>query len=188
MNKIRAYFEQIVELSDEDWEVFSSKLKKSEFPKKTVLLKTGQVENYLSFIEKGTVRFYIPKEENDITFGFKFENQFISAYDSLITQSESSYQMETLTPTILWRLTFFDLQDIYSNTTVGNIIGRKIAEALFMMKAKREQSLLNDTAAERYLKLFSEQPHLIKKIPLKYLASYIGVTPQGLSRIRKRIS
>ena len=188
MNQVRKYFEQIVELNDKDWEVFSSRLKKSNFSKKTTLLKAGQVENHLSFIEKGTVRLYIPKEENDITFGFKFENQFISAYDSFITQSKSLYQLETLTPTILWRLTFSDLEDIYNNTAVGNIIGRKVAENLFMMKSKREQSLLNDTAEERYLKLFSEQPRFIKEIPLKYLASYIGITPQALSRIRKRIS
>ncbi len=188
MDQIKEYFKQLVELNDKDWEVFSSKLKKSSHSKRTILLKTGQIENNLSFIEKGTVRFYIPKEENDVTFGFKFENQFFSAYDSFITQSKSLYQLETLTPTTLWRLTFSDLQYIYNNTTVGNIIGRKVAENLFMMKAKREQSLLNDTAEERYLKLFSEQPHLIKEIPLKYLASYIGVTPQALSRIRKRIS
>lgn len=188
MNQVRTYFNQIIELSDIDWKLFSSKLKKFDFPKKALLLKTGEIENYLSFIEKGTVRFYIPKEENDITFGFKFENQFISAYDSFITQSKSLYQLETLTPTTLWRLTFSDLQDIYNKTTVGNIIGRKVAENLFMMKAKREQSLLNDTAEERYLKLFSEQPRFIKEIPLKYLASYIGVTPQALSRIRNRIS
>ncbi|OUS00981.1 CarD family transcriptional regulator [Flavobacteriales bacterium 33_180_T64] len=188
MNQVREYLEQIVALDDKNWEVFSSKLKKSEFSKKTVLVKTGQVENHLSFIEKGTVRFYIPKVENDITFGFKFENQFISAYDSFITQSKSQYQLETMTPTTLWRLTFSDLQDIYNNTTVGETIGRKVAENLFMMKTKRELSLLNDTAEERYLKLFSEQKRFIKEIPLKYLASYIGVTPQALSRIRKRIS
>lgn len=187
MNQVREYFEQIVKLNDEDWKVFSSKLKKHSFSKKTILLKTGQIENHLSFIEKGTVRFYIPKEENDVTFGLKFENQFISAYDSFITQSKSVYQLETLTPTIVWRLTFSDLQDIYNSTSVGNIIGRKVAENLFMMKSKREQSLLHDTAEERYLKLFSEQPRFIKDVPLKYLASYIGITPQALSRIRKRI-
>ncbi|HEY0749771.1 MAG TPA: hypothetical protein VGD26_01370 [Chitinophagaceae bacterium] len=68
------------------------------------------------------------------------------------------------------------------------MIGRKASEDLFLKKSKRELSLLNDTAEERYLKLFSEQLHLIKQIPLKYIASYIGITPQALSRIRKRIS
>lgn len=188
MNQIKEYLEQIVKLSDEDWEIFSSKLKKVECKKRTTLLKIGKVENYLNFIEKGSIRLFIPKEENDITFGFCFKGQFMSAYDSFLTQLPSTYQTETLTKTTLWRLTFNDLQDIYKRTEIGNVIGRITAENLFLAKSQREQSLLNDTAEKRYLNLFTERPQLIKEIPLKYLASYIGVTPQALSRIRKRIS
>ena len=77
---------------------------------------------------------------------------------------------------------------IYSKTAVGNVIGRKAAESLFLEKAKRELALLNDSAEQRYLNLFTEQPELILQIPLKYIASYIGITPQALSRIRRRIS
>ena len=62
------------------------------------------------------------------------------------------------------------------------------SEAIFLNKSKRELSLLNDSAEQRYLNLFTEQPHLIRQISLKYIASYIGVTPQGLSRIRRRIT
>lgn len=62
------------------------------------------------------------------------------------------------------------------------------SERLFLIKSKREQSLLNESAETRYLNLFTQRPKLIKEIPLKYIASYIGVTPQALSRIRKRIS
>ncbi len=89
---------------------------------------------------------------------------------------------------MLWSITHADLQVIYRDTDCGQIIGRKTAESLFLLKVKREQSLLNESAEERYLKLFTEQPQLIKEIPLKFLASYIGITPQALSRIRRRIS
>lgn len=188
MNQIREHFEQNVKLNDKDWQVFSSKLVKREFPKKTLLLKVGQIENHLSFIQKGIVRFFIPKEENDLTFGFAFGGHFVSAYDSFLTQTPSAYQLETLTTTVLWRITHQDLQDIYRETAIGNTIGRYAAEELFLRKSKRELSLLNNSAELRYLKLFSEQPHLIKQVPLKYIASYIGITPQALSRIRKRIS
>ena len=188
MEEIRRYFGQFVKLSDNDWKLFSSKLERFEYFKKTIILDIGQTENYLSFIEKGSTRFFIPKGDKESTFGFCFENQFVSAYDSFISQTASTYNIETLSSTILWRLTYEDLQDIYKNTEIGNTIGRKIAEEIFLAKSKREQSLLNDTAGQRYVKLFSEQPRLIKEIPLKYIASYIGVSPQALSRIRKRIS
>lgn len=188
MDQIRNYFEETIKMSDHDWGVFSSKLKRVEYKKRTTLLAVGEVERHLNFIETGSIRMFIPKEENDLTFAFCFRGQFMSAYDSFITQSPSYYRTETITDTVLWRITFDDLQDIYKTTDCGQIIGRKTAENLFLIKVKREQSLLNESAEERYLKLFTEQPHLIKEIPLKFLASYIGITPQALSRIRKRIS
>ncbi len=187
MEQIRKYFEKIVQLKETDWQVFSSKLLKQEFPKKTLLLKAGQSEDYLSFVEEGKIRFYIPKEENDFTFSFSFANTFVSAYDSFLAQLPSIYHVETLTETILWRLTYKDLQAIYAETEIGNTIGRNASEGLYLENFRREISLLTDTAEQRYLKLFTEQPQLIQKIPLKYIASYIGITPQALSRIRRRI-
>lgn len=188
MEQIRKYFEQSIELPEQDWELFSSKIVCQKFPKKHLLLKVGQVENYLYFVEEGILRFYIPKEENDLTFDFAFENSFTSGYSSFLTQTPASYQIEALTDTTIWRLTYEDLQSIYLNTVMGNKIGRIAGEDLFLRKTRRELSLLNDTAEQRYLNLFSQQPRLIKYIPLKYIASYIGITPQALSRIRKRIS
>ena len=187
MNVIREYFEHIVTISDRDWEIFSGKLIRREFPKKSIILKAGQQENYLSFIEKGIVRFYVPGEFNDMTFAFAFMNNFVSGYDSFLTRDTSTYQIECITDTILWSLTYEDLQQIYANTDTGNKIGRLAGEELFLKKSKRELSLLTETAEERYLNLFTERPHLLQLIPLKFIASYIGITPQALSRIRKRI-
>lgn len=190
MEQIRYYFEQAIQqkLTEKDWCFFSSKLSRQEFPKNHILLKTGQTEDYLSFIETGIIRFYIPKEENDLTFTFAFNNSFVSGYDSFLTRKPSIYNIETLTRTTTWRLTYNHLQEIYKKTEVGNLIGRQASEELFLKKSKRELSLLYETAEQRYLNLFTEQPQLIKEIPLKYVASYLGITPQALSRIRKRIS
>ncbi|HEX8378191.1 MAG TPA: Crp/Fnr family transcriptional regulator [Pedobacter sp.] len=188
MNEIKGYFEKFLTISDEDWSLFSSKLVRREFSKKSILLKVGQRENYLSFIEKGIIRFYIPTEDDNSTFGFAFAGTFVSAYDFFLTQTPSNYQLETLSETVLWSLTYEDLQQIYAETKIGDRIGRLAGEGLFLKKSKRELSLLTDSAELRYLNLFTEQPHLLKLIPLKYIASYIGITPQALSRIRKYIS
>lgn len=188
MQQIRNYFEKSVQITDKDWELFSSKLVCREFSKKTVLLKAGAQEDHLSFIESGIIRFYLTTETNDFTFGFAFAGNFISAYDFFLTREPSTYQLETITDTVVWSITYKDLQTIYSETAIGNKIGRLASEDLFLKKSKRELSLLRDTAEERYLKLFTEQPHLLQHIPLQYIASYIGITPQALSRIRRRIS
>lgn len=156
--------------------------------KNATLLKTGKVENYLYFISKGIIRLYISKVESDLTFGFLFENEFVTGYDSFLTQMPSEYEIETLTESVLWRISKKDLVEVYERTNNGNIIGLKMAENMFLIKSKREISLLSKTAEERYLDLFIDRPKLLQKIPLKYIASYIGVTPQALSRIRKRIN
>jgi CRP-like cAMP-binding protein len=189
LQQIKAYLDQIAKISHEDWDYFTSKLQGRVIPKKTIFLKVNEIENHISFIESGVVRLYIPKENPDkeITFGFSFEDQFISAYDSFLTQQPSAYQLQALTETTLLSITYDDLQEVYKNTQIGNLIGRLTAERLFLLKSKREQNLLNLNAEERYMKLFKERPELLKVIPLKYISSYIGVTAQALSRIRKRL-
>lgn len=188
MEKIRTYLEQTVAINEKDWLLFSSKLVHRNFKKKEKLILKGVQENYISFIESGIARFLIPEEEKEITFGFCFEKEFISAYDSFLTRTPSLYHIEALTDMSIWSISYSDLQEIYNKTSVGNIIGRLSVERLFLIKSKREQSLLNETAKQRYLNLFTERPNLIKEIPLKYIASYIGVTAQALSRIRNAIS
>lgn len=187
---IRTYLEKSLTINDNDWNFFTARLKLKKVKKRTKLLNVGEVERSISFIDKGIVRFFIPKEEEDkeTTFGFCFNNEFVSAYDSFLTQLPSLYELETLTDVEMWSMSYEDLQEVYKKTSIGNTLGRLSSERLFLIKSKREQSLLNETAEERYLNLFDERPKLIKEIPLKYIASYIGVTAQALSRIRKRIT
>lgn len=189
VNQIRAYLDQIATISNEDWDFFTSKLHRRVIPKKAVFLQVNEIENYISFIESGVVRLFIPKDnpEKEITFGFSFKDQFVSAYDSFLTQTPSAYEVQALTETTLLSITYEDLQAVYKTTQIGNLIGRLTAERLFLIKSKREQNLLNLTAEERYIKLFKERPELLKVIPLKYISSYIGITAQALSRIRKRL-
>jgi CRP-like cAMP-binding protein len=190
MYSFKKYVETIGPINEKDWRLFSSFLEKREFAKKSSILSVSETENYISFIEKGKVRLFIPKEdeEKDITFGFCFQGEFVSAYDSFLTQSPSLYQLETLSDTTLWSISYQNLQEVYRSTLIGNTMGRFITERLFLLKSKREQSLLNESSEQRYLNLFKDRPHLFKEIPLKYIASYIGETPQALSRIRRRIS
>lgn len=188
MNKVKEYLNSIVNLNDAEWEQFSSKLESREYAKKSIVLKVGKVEHYIYFIERGIIRYFVPQETNDLTFGFSFENDIGSAYDSFINQEPSIYQIETLTETEVWRISYPDLMDFYKTTHSGNQIGRVIGEELYTKAIKRELSLLSETAEQRYENLFHDRPELIQQIPLKYIASYIGITPQALSRIRKPIS
>jgi CRP-like cAMP-binding protein len=189
MNQIKLYLDKIASISSSDWNFFVSKLHRRIITKKSVFIKVNQIESHISFIESGVVRLFIPKDdpEKEITFGFSFKNQFVSAYDSFLTQSPSNYQLQALTETTVLSISYKDLQSVYKSTQIGNLIGRLTAEDLFLIKSKREQNLLNLNAEQRYLQLFKERPELLKSVPLKYISSYIGVTAQALSRIRKRL-
>ncbi|WP_209400237.1 Crp/Fnr family transcriptional regulator [Pseudozobellia sp. WGM2] len=188
MDRIKHHFERIITIPDSDWAFFTDNLEMKEYAKKETLLKSGETENYFSFVEKGAIRYFIPKKEDDITFGFRCEDEFSSAYDSFLTQKPSIYSLQAMEDCVLWSISYNNLQRIYRQTSVGNLIGRIIAEQTLVLKWDRELSFLNQTAEERYLDIFDKRPELLKRVPLKYLASYIGVTPQALSRIRKRIS
>ena len=188
MGHLKEYYERIVKLDEWEWEFIASRFTKTIFPKKQIITRQGDTEIFLSFIERGIVRSYIPGDETEMTFNFSFDKEFTCAYDSFLTQTPSDYELQALTDTVAWQISYTDLQVVYTQTTVGNYLGRIASEKLYLAKSKRELSLLRRNATERYLSLFSEQPDILKHIPLKYIASYIGVTPQGLSRIRRQIS
>ena len=186
MENIRSNFEKFITLNDYIWSQFTSKLEAITIPKNTIILNQGEVEGYVSIIEEGIVRFFIEGGGTETTFGFSFEGHFFSAYDSFIYQKPCSYQIETITETKIWRMSYKNLNILYDNTREGNVIGRQIAEQFFVGKQNRELRLLTKTAEDLYYDLFKSQPQMIKEIPLKYIASYIGITPQALSRIRSR--
>jgi len=187
MGHLREYYERIMKLKESEWLFIASFFRRKVLPKGAIMTKQGETESYLSFIEKGIVRFYIPDEENELTFDFSFDKEFACAYDSFLTQAPSQYELQTLTETIVWQISFEDLQQVYATSVAGNYLGRFATEKLFLAKSKRELSLLKHNAKERYLRLFEEQPNILKSIPLKYVASYIGITPQALSRIRRQV-
>lgn len=176
-----------IPLTEENWRPFVEKNFRKEYKKKDVILNKGEVDNYLSFVENGIARLFFEKENKDLTIRFVFEFQYLTVYDSFTQRTPSRCDVEALTDMVVWRVHYDDLQMLYKTHSVGNLIGRLTVEKLYVEKLNREFSLLSETAEERYLSLLKERPDLFQKIPLKHIASYIGITPQALSRIRKRI-
>lgn len=185
--KLKHYLERFGPLPEDDWLLFTSRIVTRDFTKKQTILKTGRIEDYVSFIDTGIVRYFAEEREREVTFEIAFESSFATAYDSFLTRTPVHYNAQTLTATRLFSINYEDLQFIYSHTSMGDRFGRLTAEELYIKKTQRQLSLLKDPAEQRYLRLVREHPHLLRHVPLKYLASYIGITPQALSRIRARI-
>lgn len=183
MEHIRAFFENRIEIDDDIWELFTARLAKREYPPKSTLIHVGTTENHLSFIERGIVRAYIPNPGNDITFDIAFQNQFVSAYDSFLTRDTSTYKLETLTDTTLLSITYDDLQLLYHQRKIGNIIGRLASENIFERIAGHQLDLINHTPEEIYTGLRNTHRIMIDQVPHTFLASYLGITVSTLARI-----
>ena len=187
MERLRKILNEKVVISENEWQFIASKLQVKEYKKKEFLITSNVIENKIHFILEGVLRMFIELPEKDITVDIGFPNSFISSYSSFLTQTPSVSFIQNLTKSKVIYITREDLQEIYEQTKVGESIGRVFAEEFFRYKSKRELSFLTESPTDRYLNLVKEQQQLIQKIPQKYLASYIGITPQALSRIRGKI-
>lgn len=174
--------------SENDLTTFLSCIKIRNFSADETILSQGQLENYLSFIDEGVVRYYAVANDREITFDFAFQDSFYCAYDSFYSRKKTEIYVTALTDCRLYSISHENLQELYEKCEITKKLGRLATEFLLSKKVKREIHLLTKTPLERYEDLLREQPKYIQHIPLKYLASYIGVVPETLSRIRKRIS
>lgn len=182
------YLNNETQLNQIERDFFINNFERIKLNKKSYLIEAGKIENYLYFIEKGILRYWTQdSEDKEVTFWYSFSGEFANSYYSLKQNTLSEFNIQALTDSVVWRVEKECLFDIYSKSLTLNIIAREIMEDIFTRKILREISLLKLTPEDRYKELLSKEPELIKTIPLKHLASYIGVTPQALSRIRKRI-
>lgn len=153
---------------------------------KTLLLEEGKIADTLYFIEHGVMRLFFNDDGKDITFQFFFEDEMVASFDSLYSRLPSLFSLESIEQTELiavHRNTLFEF--ISSHGFVRDIFERILAgrfhtyQSLFL-------SRIRNTPAKRYEELLKERPDIIKRVPQHYIASYLGITPVSLSRIRKR--
>ncbi len=188
MEQLIAYLKQHLEVSAQDWEYIKNKVTLNICNKGTILTKAGDVENNLYFITDGVFRLYFEKDDKEIMLNFGFPGSFISSYASFLTQEKSTFHLSALTSCTYLNLEKKELEDIYNNTSCGHKLAKILTENLYLYFSNRENSFLLKSPTERYLELHQEKPQYISEIPLKFLASYIGITPQALSRIRAKLA
>lgn len=157
-----------------------------EIPSKTILLLEGEIATQMHFIKKGCLRLWFNKDGKDITFQFFFEGQPVASIDSLINNQPSMFTLESIEPSIIISISkenFKQLQQLYPEMKEGfqEILFKRLRNysRLFLSRIK-------DTPRERYEDLINNHPEIIKRIPQHYIASYLGITPISLSRIKNK--
>lgn len=185
------YIEEILKdfstLSNESLQLIISKIKLVSLPKNTILMDADKVEKKVYFIKKGMARAYTIDDGNEITFWFGKEGDCILSMRSYVINKPSYETIQLLEDCELYEIEMKELFDLYlSNLEIANW-GRKFAEIELINTEERFISRQIGTAKNRYEKLLSENPSLINRVQLGYIASYLGISQVTLSRIRSEI-
>lgn len=188
MNQVRQFLNRIAVLSDEEWHLFSSRLRVTTIKKGEILIGEGEVSDKIYFISSGLIRLYVMQDGKDICRQFFFEDSFFSEYQSFLLQQPSQTVTDALEDTELYYFTYADMQEFYKIIPQFQLIGRIIAENLFLKISERVNSFLTQSPELRYQQLITNRPKVLQRIPQYMIASYLGITPEHLSRIRKKIS
>jgi len=158
------------------------------FRKGKLLLKAGEICDHIYFIKKGAVRGFIRDGAKDITTWITAENEIVSSISSLDMKEPAQENMQAIENCELLALTYTDFQNLYIKFPEFNIVARKILQKYYK-DAERRAFIARVTKAEKKYRLFlTRYGHLANRIPLKYIASFLGITLETLSRVRKKLS
>ncbi|MEJ2882250.1 Crp/Fnr family transcriptional regulator [Pedobacter sp. GR22-6] len=185
---VKKVFDPYYEADLRVWTGFSEMIQVREFKKTAIIKNYHTVEKYLNIIVSGSVGIFVWNGKRDICINLLYEHNFLSDYLSFLSQQPTVIKSEALEDCTLWSVSYQDLNNLYSRSETGLRIGKAISEILFARKQQEQISLLTKSPEERYLNLITARPEIFQRTPLKIIASYLGLTAESLSRIRKRVT
>jgi len=161
-----------------------------EIPAGTVLLNEGEFSKKAFFIEKGCLRLWFNNNGKDVTFQFFFENEVASSGESFRKNIPSFFSIETIEPSVVHWIYKKDLDKVLDDFIRIPEIRNRMRDKAFDRQydyMRQLVSFIKDSPEQRYIKLLTEKPHIVQRVPQHYIATYLGITPVSLSRIRKRV-
>lgn len=168
---------------------FCAYLQEATYKKSEFFLREGDTCSYLGFLKTGFMRtFYISENGEDVSFNFHFDNHFFADYESILCNTRSRMNIKAVTDSEVLLLHKNDLQKLYQKDAYWQEFGRKMGEVIYLNAKKRIEELLYYSPERRYQNLLAENSGIFQLVAQKHIASYLGVKPQSLSRIRSRTS
>lgn len=177
----------IAVLDEEEEALIKTSFKPRTLAKGDFFLKTGEISQQIGFIQSGLVRYFVYKNEEESTFIFTKENEFIADYQSFNQNTPTIQNIQAIENCELLVIEHSDVQHIFNNTKNGNLLGRIIIEHRFEVMVNQLLSIYLQNQEERYKHFVVTYAELTQRIPQYLIASYVGVKPESLSRIRKRL-
>lgn len=173
---------------DKEWAAMLGCLKEKHVAQHEVYLREGDVCRKASFIVQGGFRMYYIIDGEEISKDFQFEGQFTGSRASMISGEPARFNIAALEDSLLLEISKAALDELCDKYWVWDRLVRMYMEQIFLYKEKRETSFLLDSPAVRYQNMLDEYPGHIQRIPQKHIATYLGIKPETLSRIRKQRS
>jgi CRP-like cAMP-binding protein len=183
------YFDKLIPLRKEERDLVTAKFHPHLFLKKQFALQHGDVCQYFDFVVRGCLRLY--KVGDDGVYHilqFATENSWISDLASFHKKIKSKFEVDALEDTVVLRISYDDLIDLYIKAPKFDRIFRVLLENHFMQQQERIGQLFSSTAEDRYQAFMENHPHLQSRLSQVQIAAYLGVTPEFLSRIRSRMA
>jgi CRP-like cAMP-binding protein len=182
-----SYVQQLSPLPEAAWQAFSALFSQHLLSKHAYFARAGKVENTIGFLVKGTIRsFYRDDQGTEYNKTFHVPYSFVGAYSSITSQQLNQIYIQALEESVILTADYREVVNLYNTFPALERFARKLAESYFVLKEKREIELVLLEAGERYLIFQKEFPGLENRIPQYHIASYLGITPTQLSRIRAK--
>jgi len=156
--------------------------------KRTILVKEGEVDNYLNMVVKGLVMKYVRVKKNDMILQLATEGHVIDSEISFLTRTPSLVFVETLEPTIMVSLTYDKMEQALDKFPQGERLGRLIVTGMYVKKEESRYHRLLRSPRERFLDYLNAHPHMLQRVPQKYLASYLNLKPETFSRMKHLVA
>ncbi len=177
----------VAEFSKEEIDILISSFKLVQINKGDFFLKEGDYNNKFGFINYGLMRYFVNNKLHESTIGFSFEGEFVTDYQSFRKGTASRVSIQAIEDSQLLVCDKIGFQELFSKTKNGNLVGRLMIESRYERISDQLLSLYIKNPEERYMSLLQSLPRIFQRVPQYYLASFIGIKPESLSRIRKRI-
>ncbi|MEL6592088.1 MAG: Crp/Fnr family transcriptional regulator [Bacteroidota bacterium] len=187
MHPVRQYIHRYVSLGEEDWQSIANKLTRRSVARSETLLQQGQVCRHLYFLETGLLRFLNWKDGRDITKYFTVAPYCFTSQRSFTMEIAANESIEALEDSIVWQMSKADSDALLQLPAWSEFVRKLVQEVQYYTDCILEE-LQNETAEARYRKMLQINDPLLQRVPIKHLASYLGIAPQSLSRIRKKIA
>jgi len=186
--RIKAFFDRFKEIPLEFWEGLSDIGEEIHCQSEEVLKESGKIAHHLYFILKGSAGIFLHQNEHTVCTDILHEGEFYSEFLSFLTQKPTPHELLTLEASVLLRFKRKELYEYYEQSGYANEILQAAHLGLYIDKLTQQMNLLSSSAEEHYKLLMRDRPYIIKNVPQKYIASFLGITAQSLSRIRKNIT